>query len=103
MKSNNIQYYKSQRRLYTPELLDQGTPSLTDPFYNSNLKHNPVNLNTKQVYYYLKPLYQIEVKLEQDVKELPPITLNTSGELKPPSSTKPWASKHKQKLGSQEG
>ena len=98
-----MQYYKSQRRSYTPELSDRGTPSLTNPSYDLNLKHNPVDLNAEQVYYHSEPLYQIEVKLKRDAEELPPTTPNTSGELEPPSPTKPRASKRKRKSGSREG
>jgi hypothetical protein len=54
----------SQEMLYTPELLDQGTPALTHPSYDSNLMHSPVAVRAKHVYHLSEPQHQTEVKVE---------------------------------------
>ena len=45
----------SREMLYTPELLDQGTPALTHPSHDLNLMHSPVAVHAKQVYHLLEP------------------------------------------------
>ena len=111
--------HETPRRSYTPELSDRGTPSLTGPC-DSNLEHNPVDLNDEQVYHHPEPPHRTEAKIERDAEDeqaghngsqeepgrsvaLPPASPNTSGELEPPSPTKPRASKRKRKSGSWEG
>ena len=61
--------YEIPKRSYILELLDRGTSFLTDFSCDSNLEHNPIDLDNELVYHYSKSLHQIEAKIENDTKD----------------------------------